>query len=336
MLKTRAAIVTTLRDADPVIDSFIIYHLLIGFDHIFLFFDDPRDPSIAKARKYRNVTVVSHDGVLRRMWKQTRLYAEDQQLREFLDREVMARQILNVEVAIGLAMENHLDWLLHIDVDELFYCPGQSVTEHFGSLSVSGIQQINYLNYEAIPERVGIEDYFKEVVLFKKNPQALSGGWFNEAQIDVIRSIEILPDTFFLFYGNGKSAARVTQDLLPAGVHDFWSLPDQKSELLKEPVILHYPCCGFEHFWRKYKNLGRFADKWFDEINIAETGNQFHIEARDVVSRNDREIAKDFYEKRVVLSDAQRIRILVENDLCCFIYEPSTLIASDYNSILRF
>ena len=326
MSNTRAAIVTTLRDADPVIDSFIRYHLLIGFDHIFLFFDDPRDPSIAKAGKYRNVTTVINDGELRRIWKQTRLYAQDWQLREFLDREVMARQILNVEVAIGLAIENRFDWLLHIDVDELFYSPAQTVREHFGALSRGGTRQVTYLNYEAIPEQVQIEDYFKEVVLFKKAQQALNGGWYSQAQLEVIRSVGALPDSFFLFYGNGKSAARVDKDLLPAGVHAFQAGGASEAGPVTDPIILHYPGCGFQHFWRKYKTLGRFADKWFDEIDIAETGNTFHIEARDVVSGNDVGVAKDFYKKRVMLGDARWVSDLVENDLCCFIYEPSRLL----------
>ena len=327
MGKTRAAIVTTLRDAHAVIDSFIRYHLLIGFDHIFLFFDDPQDPSIAKARRYPNVTAVSHDLALRRRWKRTRLYREDRQVREFIDTEVMARQMLNVEVAVGLAVEKRVDWLLHIDVDELFYCPADdNVTEHFGSLSGEGIQQISYMNYEAIPERAEIEDYFKEVTLFKKNPQALSGGWFNQAQTELIRSMGILPDRFFLFYGNGKSAARVTESLLPASVHGFRSQGEREPRPLPDPIILHYPCCGFEHFWRKYKALGRFADKWFDETDIAESGNLFHVEARDVVLRNDKAVAKDFYRRRVVLSDARWAGSLVDNDLCCSIYEPSRLL----------
>ena len=37
----RAAIVTTLRNTESVLASFLDYHLSIGFDHVFLFFDDP-------------------------------------------------------------------------------------------------------------------------------------------------------------------------------------------------------------------------------------------------------------------------------------------------------
>src|SRR4030095_16612518 len=148
-----AAIVTTLRNADSVIDSFINYHKLIGFDHIFLFFDDPEDPSMQKAAKYPDVTTIRNDDSLRRVWEQSRLYAEDMSLRRFISTEVMARQELNVEIAIRLSLERNIDWLLHIDIDELFYSKGQTVKEHFKSLSARRVQHISYVNYEAIPQR---------------------------------------------------------------------------------------------------------------------------------------------------------------------------------------
>jgi hypothetical protein len=325
----KAAIVTTLRDANLVIDSFIKYHLSIGFDCIFLFFDDPNDVSIKTAEKYPNVIVIRNDDALHRMWEKTRLYGQDKLIRRFIDTEVMARQELNVEIAIGLALEKRIDWLLHLDIDELFYCPTLTVTQHFQTISDRDVRRISYLNYEAIPERSDIEDFFKEVVLFKKSPLALSGGWFNNTQLELVKAMPELPNRFFLFYGNGKSAARVNESLWPDGVHSFRPADKtEKPEISTDPLILHYPCCGFEHFWRKYKTLGHFPEKWFDEIDIAESGNTFHLEARDVVSRNDRSAAKDFYEKRIVMSDKARIRNLIESDLCCLIYEPSKLLSA--------
>ena len=49
-MTSRAAIVTTLRDSATVIESFVAYHRVIGFDHILLFFEDPADPSLGWAR----------------------------------------------------------------------------------------------------------------------------------------------------------------------------------------------------------------------------------------------------------------------------------------------
>ena len=45
--------------------------------------------------------------------------------------EVQARQELNAAHAATRAMVDKVDWLLHIDADELFYCPdGVRVAHH--------------------------------------------------------------------------------------------------------------------------------------------------------------------------------------------------------------
>lgn len=55
----RAALVTTLRGAAPVLDSFIRYHLARGFAHLYLFFDDPDDPALALARRHEGCGVTN-------------------------------------------------------------------------------------------------------------------------------------------------------------------------------------------------------------------------------------------------------------------------------------
>ena len=45
----KVAVVSTLKMPEgrsKPVDSFLRYHLSVGFDHIFLFFDDPADRSI--------------------------------------------------------------------------------------------------------------------------------------------------------------------------------------------------------------------------------------------------------------------------------------------------
>jgi len=48
----RAAIVTTLKGAGPTAESWIVYHLHVGFDKLYLYFDDPEDSSIDSALKF--------------------------------------------------------------------------------------------------------------------------------------------------------------------------------------------------------------------------------------------------------------------------------------------
>jgi len=325
-MKTRArstaGIVTTLADADLVMESFIRYHLLIGFDHLFLFFDEPSDPSFRKAAKYPRVTAIRRDASLRRAWERSNLYGENEILREFVDKEIMARQELNVEIAIKLALEMKIQWLLHIDIDELFFPFCNSVGAHFKSLAEGNVDRVTYLNYEAIPERLHIGDYFKEVTLFKKSPSSFPSGSLNDTQTRLIKSIPQLPASFFLFYGNGKQAARVTEQLLPHGVHRFRS-SEGVDEVSENAVILHYACCGFAHFWRKYRRLGNFSDMRLGFIDLAALGNIFHLQARNAFLSGDRARVRDFYRERVVLEDEEQKSKLLKSGLCCRFHEPS-------------
>jgi len=353
-MNSRAAIVTTLRDAGATLDSFIGYHLAVGFERLYLFFDDPADPSVEVARRYPQVTAVVGDEALRSRWKETRLYAKNRRMRRYAEREVMARQALNAGLAIEMALRERIEWLLHIDSDELFYSPAASVGEHFAGLTARGVRHVTYPNYEAVPESAEIGDYFREVTLFKKSPWQLPPEKGPGADADA-------PHHFFYYY-EGKSAARLCEGLIPRGVHEFW-LPDHQrvgfrlrlllrrsrvGQLLgrhtgpgraqarpprqghdgpvRGPVILHYPCCGFEHFYRKYLTLGPFPDKWFGKYDISRRV-PFHLEARDAVQRGDETAARSFYERRRGISDRGQVERLISEGLLCRITQPSEVLA---------
>ncbi len=94
----RAAIVTTLRGAAPVLDSFIRYHVALGFAHLYLFFDDQDDPALAIAGRHdpAHVSVFVRGSDLDAQWRECVQFAW---FAPHLAQEVMARQCLNVEVA---------------------------------------------------------------------------------------------------------------------------------------------------------------------------------------------------------------------------------------------
>lgn len=341
----KVAIVAMLRNADKVVDSFITYHLSIGFSKLFLFFDDPNDPSIHNARKYPNVTVIRTDDKLRQFWKKTRLYARRPEYRQFLDSQLRPRQMLNVEIGIQLALREQVDWLLHIDLDELFYLPGQTVQDHFQELTDRNIRHVVYRNYESITESGEVRNYFREATLFKKNIPGAVQPQQRAKYNRILKSIPAFAENFFLYYNIGKSAARPTAGMLPDSPHSF-IFPDQQQNGLTDPnlehnllrtgdtksitsedgLILHYPVCGFEHFWRKYNSLGAFPDKWLGRTEISEIV-PFHVMARNTVLHGDKEAARKFYEEHVVVKNQAIIDKLIENDLAERILEPSFLLA---------
>lgn len=328
----RAAIVTTLRDAESVLDSYIKYHHAIGFEHFFLFFDDPEDPALKQFSDLPHITAIPNDEVLHQRWKWTNLYQTDY-IRKSLN-EHLARQLLNTELAISWAMKMGMQWLLHIDVDELFYSPDHhTVEQHFQSLYDQGFRLVRYVNYEGVPESAGIQNYFKEVTLFKKNPWILPDKKLGTKEKEIIKDIPQVPDElFFNFYGNGKSAAYLCNGLMPQGPHGF-HLPEDPPGNLSDPynsedfIILHYPCCGFEAFWTRHVTLGKFSDKFLGVIDIAAAIGTTTLEARDVVCSGDRDQAMKFYESRLMINNKADIQKLIESQLACRILEPSETIA---------
>jgi hypothetical protein len=102
---------------DPVY-SFIAYHLAIGFDHIFLFMDDPEDGSIEVASCFgSSVTITTRSDITEsNIYSKCVLYPK---YAPYINDEVPARQTLNAEYASILATDRGFKWLLHLDIDEV-------------------------------------------------------------------------------------------------------------------------------------------------------------------------------------------------------------------------
>lgn len=312
------AIVTTLKNAEQLLWSFINYHLAIGFDKIYLFFDDKDDPSIGIAEQYAKVKVIRNDEKLIEKWKSTALFSS---MADFLNKEVMSRQVLNAELAIEMALEDDIRWLLHIDIDELFYTEGEDVKAHFHEMDKNNYNQVTYRNHEAVPETFDINNSFQEVSLFKKNRTLLSA-----EQYELLRTLPVFNQgkDYFWFYGNGKSAVKVVPGVLPDGVHYFKPKFDHLDLKLSDPVILHYAICGFDQFWNKYVDLGFFDSKWFDADDIP---FRMHLNARDIVNKGSISEARLFYANEIK-TFMELLPMLMKEGIVQRIHKPSKLLNS--------
>lgn len=295
------AIVTTLRDAGPLLDRFITWHTAAGFARLYLVFDDPADPDAARVSGRPGVTVIAHDAVLRDAWTAQTMFAA---LGDSTDTEVMARQILNAAVVMDRARRDGCSWLLHIDIDELFWSPDQSLADHFGALEAEAFEIVTYRNLEAAPEADEIDDPMGEVTLFKVPPDRLP----TMPQAPLRQALQASPrfrQGIFNLYSNGKSAVRLDRPgLEPFGVHDFGRPHGGTTRATSaRHFILHYACCGFQAFWDKYRRLGRFQDRWWGRYDIAAAIGPFHLQARDVVMNGDEAAARAFYRARVAIED---------------------------------
>ena len=329
----KLALCTTVRGADSVLDFFVDYHLSIGFDVIFLFFDDVADNGIDRFAKRQNVVVYRSDEELQQLWKSIKYQKLYRKYIPSITTEVMARQNLNTAVAMELCRKHGYDWLLHIDSDELFYTYGRSIKDHFSSLSLNNIRIINYRNHESVPEKFDISNFFSENNLFKKNKAVLNpyqkqlvNKWFTK-----------FDGIFFYFYANGKSAVRIDDDAIPDGVHFFtyknrilrqlkFKAPIKKLIEWDEPCILHFPCCGFRQFYNKYRFLGNFSDKNFNKLPIK---LPMHLKCRDIINNESLETAKEFYQSIFINYQLQNADLFLKEG----VYFRVPLINSDMRNI---
>lgn len=147
--------------------------------------------------------------------------------------EKMTRQTIWADKSIQYAKENNIDWLFHIDSDELLEGPIDALNSIPSNIDTFWIQ-----NHEAVYKDVPTsEDNCFQAV---KYINCATGGCVS--------------------YANGKSGCRVNEYVSSNGCHRFKSTrPD--SEIFLEAIYLnHYESCDFDSYKIKYKQLSQKAD----------------------------------------------------------------------------
>jgi hypothetical protein len=244
IVNLKIGISTTVKNPHKLND-WIKYHLNIGFERLYIVFDN-EDEDTSLITKSPKVQIFKNDT----NWKQqiSTLANMDQFIND--TKEVMSRQITNFANVRNYAKKDGIDWLLHIDGDELFYPESTPLNTIFNQTADS----ISFQNLEMIPKRDNYDNCFKEGIDFKVNSR------------------------IFNAYSNGKSAVKVNSSSEISGVHGFFGGKQYVSSIGK---ILHYPSCNFDEYISKYKILGKFEDKWWNSVQIP---FKFHTESRDIIT----------------------------------------------------
>lgn len=262
----RCGVVATVYNGGSFLETWCAHHLAAGMDQLVLVFDRLEGSAEAKlAEKLQSgyppdrLTVLSGAELAQR-------WAPDAELRSLAAGggaawAVAARQALNATAVLEMARNGlHLDWLLHIDGDELFYPQGASrgggnAKEHFHAATQSGLSLIRYVNHEILATNA--QDARPR---FKLNPRlatALLGpaGWAAISQ-------RLRVPSLFNAYQNGKSAVRVAAADAAAGVHSWRLREDSESPetVVAGPSILHFHFTSAPGFARKYLAMADAAD----------------------------------------------------------------------------
>lgn len=309
----RIGIVSTVYQSS-MLDIWCKYHFSLGIAHLILIFDHLEEPSEeAMATQLRKrygpdrLTIWSGEDT-RFRWKSLPDSSSVEELLSFTNSgassfAISARQTLNASVALQAAKTEEcggssLDWLLHLDDDELFYLEGASrggvsLEDHFNALTTAGIQLARYLNHELL-----IPANSQQPMSFKINPRLAEvflgvNGWKKLAQY-----LE-LSDTrpYFHGYTNGKSAICVKHGEMAAGMHS-WKLKDptavDTSRVLAGPSILHCRFPTLAAFQQKYiaisdATVEDLKQELFERSSLEHTATCLIRQGRDT-GANDQQI----------------------------------------------
>jgi hypothetical protein len=147
-------------------------------------------------------------------------------------KEIQTRQCSMVENALKKAIEDGMDWLVHIDSDELL----EGDIDEFRKLPET-VRTVYMNNKEAVYSDVP-----------RENDKCFKAASFRDCT---------LSNSGCVSYVNGKSAGRAAPDVSCNGPHRFKSNRVDGEERQVSIKILHYESCDFNTYKQKFKQIAK-------------------------------------------------------------------------------
>lgn len=234
-------------------------------------------------------------------------------------------------MGIELASVDGVEWLLHIDTDELMY-PGGTRSFSLQELLSSVPQSVDLLifpNYESLPERTDVSEPFEEVTLFKRNYAHTESSAYFAAYNTVARG----NPNYFITYGNGKSAARLVPGLRPNGAHRWHNYDREPKEWSSEQgAVLHYT-------YNRFSDIKSRRDRCDCQPTEEDSQRCFilpfdRIAFLEASLKTDRELMA-FFKQRLVWEDPSVVVDLLKKGVFTRLYEPQLLIRGLKEALTR-
>jgi len=254
------AIVCMTRCSNDLL-KWVEYHLEIGFSRIYLRLEgDKILTTMKELHKYREVKVLEQE--VSPMGAQ------------------MARQEFLVEEAIKTAREESIDYLLHIDDDELFHVSAAGLQGMLREMEDVKNGEWDYLVFDNVEAVYPHTKDTQSKTCFEKT------SWFHDCYDSPCRG-----------YGNGKSMTKIDiEDPAPLGVHSFRGRSVRVPK--KMAMILHYESCDFDLWRLKFQTLKEPTNFPFYEQSKEAVQNHANCNAHP--AQCDAQLY-DFYKRRTGL-----------------------------------
>ncbi|CAH2063868.1 unnamed protein product [Thlaspi arvense] len=305
----------------------IFYHKVIGVSTFYLFVEGKAaSPNVSRVLEtIPGVRVVHRTKELEEQQAKSRIWNETW-LSSFFYKpcnyELFVKQSLNMEMAITMAQDGNMDWIIHLDTDELIHpagTPEYSLRKLLGNIS-SDVDVVIFPNYESSVERDDIKEPFTEVSMFKKNYDHLPRDVYFGSYKESTRG----NPNYFLTYGNGKAAARVQDHLRPNGAHRWHNYRKSPKEVkLEESAVLHYTYPRFSDLTSRRDRCGCKPTK----VDVKRCFMlEFDRSAFIIASTASSEEMLQWYRERVVWTDKQLKLKLLRKGILTRIYAPMVII----------
>ncbi|XP_065013677.1 glycosyltransferase-like At2g41451 [Musa acuminata AAA Group] len=305
----------------------LFYHKVIGVTTFFLFVEgEAAKPAVSTVlESIPGVKVIYRTSDLEEKQAKSRVWNETWLSGFFYkpcNYELFVKQSLNMEMAIVMARDAGVDWIIHLDTDELIYPAGAreySLRQLLSDIP-SNVDMVIFPNYESSIEHDDIKDPFTEVSMFKKNYDHLPKDTYFGLYKEATRG----NPNYFLTYGNGKSAARIQDFLRPNGAHRWHNYMKTPNEIkLDEAAILHYTYAKFSDLTSRRDRCGCKPTK--EDVKRCFILD-FDRDAFIIASTATEEEMHHWYRDRVVWTDKQINLKLLRKGILTRIYTPMAII----------
>ncbi|XP_058749920.1 glycosyltransferase-like At2g41451 [Vicia villosa] len=307
----------------------IFYHKVMGVSNFFLFVEGKAaSANVSRVlESIPGVKVIYRTRELEEQQAKSRIWNETWLASFFYkpcNYELFVKQSLNMEMAIVMARDAGMDWIIHLDTDELIHPAGTQEYSMRQLLSdVPGdVDMVVFPNYESSVEQDDIKEPFSEVSMFKKNydhlPKDVYFGNYKEATRG--------NPNYFLTYGNGKAAARVQDHLRPNGAHRWHNYMKTPNEIkLDEAAVLHYTYTKFSDLTSRRDRCGCKPTK--DDVKRCFMLD-FDRAAFIIASTATEEEMLQWYREHIVWTDKALKMKLIRKGILSRIYAPMVIIQS--------
>lgn len=202
---------------------------------LFIFFDDPLDINFNYFQSYhKKVYCILCDTA---HWKALSCHAKS---------SIESRQINNANWALAVAREKKIDWISHIDIDELIYT--QKNIKHILEKLPQSTDILWLPPLEAVPERLNCKHPFKTLHTFKclnhKEDQYYNGH----------NPTAYFQGEYFRGHIGGKSITRISDKIADLGLHQPIAKKPYtlKTTTLTSSKLLHYDCYDYPSWFTKW------------------------------------------------------------------------------------